>query len=177
MRNQTGTKDFYLMLLDRLARLPQATAIGVIDDKGMLWNTRAVGQRQSSICPIANISSSTSAPTSHRLFISTPIQNRINGVWTMQFSRRINGPNGEFLGVIFVGADTAYFKEIFSSIETLNNQKITLARSDGMIIAEYPAPDSVAGRKIPAGLTVVPAWCRRAAAISGRRILPTTSRD
>src|ERR1700704_4896966 len=39
LRTRTGTKDFHLMLLDRLTRLPQASAVGVIDSKGIIWNT------------------------------------------------------------------------------------------------------------------------------------------
>jgi diguanylate cyclase (GGDEF)-like protein len=149
LRSQTGTKDFYLMLVDRLARLPQATAIGIVDDKGLLTSITRSWPK-----PVLDLSdreffTQHKQTNSHRLFISAPIQNRINGVWSVQFSRRLNGPNGEFLGLAFVGADTAYFKDIFGSIEMLANQKITLTRSDGVVITEYPGSDEVAGQKIP----------------------------
>ncbi|MGZ5836329.1 MAG: bifunctional diguanylate cyclase/phosphodiesterase [Xanthobacteraceae bacterium] len=149
-RAKTGSKDFYFTLLDRLARLPQASAVGILDANGILWNTTRSRPK-----PNLDLSNreyfyehkDADAPA---IVISTPTQNRVNGVWTVQFSRRVVGPNGELLGVIFAGADAAFFKEIFGSIETLHNQKITLARSNGAIITEFPGSDEIAGRRIPA---------------------------
>jgi diguanylate cyclase (GGDEF)-like protein/PAS domain S-box-containing protein len=149
MRNQTGTKDFHNMLVDRMARLPQAGASGVVDASGKLSNISTSWPTPKMDFSDREYFVEHARSDVRGLHISVPFQNRINSVWVVQFSRRINGPNGEFLGVVFIGVSTTYFKDIFSSIETLNNQKITLARSDGMIIVEHPAPDSVAGRKIP----------------------------
>jgi diguanylate cyclase (GGDEF)-like protein len=148
-RNQTGTKDFFNTLTDRLGRLPQAASVGVLDDKGILWATTRNWPRQNLDLSDREFFFEHQRSNQPRLYVSTPTQNRVNRAWTVQFSRRIDGPSGEFIGVIFVGVDTAYFKEIFGTIETLHNQKITLARSDGVIITEHPGPDSIGGLKIP----------------------------
>jgi len=151
LRNATGTKDFYNTLIDRLARLPQASAISVIDDRGILWSTTRRWPTPPLDLSDREYFSEQKRADTQRVFVSTPTQNRINGTWTMQFSRRINGPGAELLGVLFVGVDATYFNEIFGTIETLHNQKITLARRDGSIVAEYPSTEIVPGRKVPDG--------------------------
>ena len=45
--------------------------------------------------------------------------------------------------------ETSYFNEIFSSIQSLHDQKITLANNSGVILVEHPAPAVPQLRTIP----------------------------
>jgi diguanylate cyclase (GGDEF)-like protein len=148
LRAKTGTKDFYFMLFDRLARLPQASVAGILDADGILWNTTLSWPKPNRDLSDREYFYAHKSADAPGLVISAPSRNRSTGIWTVQFSRRITGPDGELLGVIFVGANASYFSEIFSSIETGRDQKITLALRDGSIIAEFPETDEVMGRKI-----------------------------
>jgi diguanylate cyclase (GGDEF)-like protein len=160
LRAKTGTRDFYFILLDRLARLPQASVAGVLDANGILWNTTLSWPKPDRDLSDREYFYGHKRPNARSLVITAPIQNRSNGVLTVQFSRRITNPDGELLGVIFIGVNADYFSEIFGSIETFHDQRTTLARQDGSIIAEYPSSDGQFGRKIPTGSQ----WYQRAEA-------------
>src|SRR6185437_10580189 len=132
-----------------LARLPQASVAGILDADGILWNTTLSWPKPNRDLSDREYFYAHKSADAPGLVISAPSRNRSTGIWTVQFSRRITGPDGELLGVIFVGANASYLSEIFSSIETGRDQKITLALRDGSIIAEFPETAEVIGRKIP----------------------------
>ena len=51
------------------------------------------------------------------LFISVPTRNRITGIWTIYFSRRINSSRGDFLGLVLAAVPIQYFAEVFGSVD------------------------------------------------------------
>jgi signal transduction histidine kinase len=71
-------------------------------------------------------------------FISKPVQNRVNGAWDICLARRLNGPNGEFLGVMVGAIRTQFFNNFFRSTLPGDGTTVSLLRSDGMLLATGP---------------------------------------
>ncbi|MEI8394367.1 MAG: PAS domain S-box protein [Rhodospirillaceae bacterium] len=51
------------------------------------------------------------------LYINKPLMSKINQTWSWVFARRLNGENGQFLGVIFVGMFVSHIEKLLSNIE------------------------------------------------------------
>lgn len=72
------------------------------------------------------------------LFISKPILGRISMQWSLQFTRRLNGPNGQFDGVVVVSVNPKYFTSDFYNTAALgDNGVIALISDDGTVLARH----------------------------------------
>src|SRR5262249_46976648 len=116
------TKEVYTILIDRLQRLSQATVIAVVNDKGVVINST-----RSWPPPALDLSERDSflhakGSRDRNLYVSGPVDVRVSGAPTIFWSRRIEAPDGEFLGVIVAGSEVAYFKHIYDSIQALSGQ-------------------------------------------------------
>lgn len=81
------------------------------------------------------------------LFISKPFLSRLRGGDpSVAISRRIDGPDGTFAGVVVGTLRLAYFESIFKHLNIGTGGSITLMRTDGQMIARNPAatPDQLA---------------------------------
>ena len=65
------------------------------------------------------------------------------------FSKRINGADNAFLGVLVVGVRPTYFQHIYQSIASLPDQSFLLLHRDGTIVVRYPNAQNHIGDKIP----------------------------
>ncbi|MBF0496100.1 MAG: hypothetical protein HQK58_05925 [Deltaproteobacteria bacterium] len=72
------------------------------------------------------------------LFISRPFQNRSNHKWRIGLSRRLEGVNGEFEGIVALGLDPEYFENFYRSLDVGSNGRVTLLRRDGATLIFYP---------------------------------------
>jgi hypothetical protein len=80
------------------------------------------------------------------MYIAAPVSSRISGQPVIFFSKRISGPDGSFLGLVLVGLDPTYFRNIYESITSLREQSFELVRSDGAILVRYPHQEVVGAR-------------------------------
>jgi GGDEF domain-containing protein/PAS domain-containing protein len=144
------TEDTHKFLLERLSRLQQAEYISLTDKNGRLLNT-------TSQWPSPEIDLSDRPHFQHlknnddnSIYISDALVDRIKGTHVIFFSKRINGADNTFLGVVTVGVKLAYFQRIYESIASLPDQSFTLLHRDGTIIVRYPDQIVRSGEKIPA---------------------------
>ncbi|WP_017526185.1 sensor domain-containing diguanylate cyclase [Pseudomonas fluorescens] len=74
------------------------------------------------------------------LFISRPfkIDCDCEQVWRMAFSRRVSGPNGEFIGVAVATMRLAYFDQLFSTLTIGNSSSVNLLNNRGILLAQQP---------------------------------------
>ena len=149
LRNLAGTAEMHGMLIDRLARLPQAMAIGLIDNTGKLWATTRTWPTSHFDLSDRDYFFEHEKKSGLGVFISVPTKNRFNNEWTMQASRRLEGANGEFLGVVFIGTEMSYFGNLYQSIRGAG-QSIVLQRDDGNILLRYPSSNSKIDQKLSA---------------------------
>jgi PAS domain S-box-containing protein len=147
-RRVMGTEAVHHFLVTRQESLPQAESIGLIGADGMLMN----GARQ---WPVPRIDLSDRDYFTHfrdhndaGLFIGAPRPNRLTGVWTFFVGRRVDGPHGEFLGVLIAPIEVRYFEEFYKAIDPQGGS-IAIWRRDGALIARYPHAESMMGEKLP----------------------------
>ncbi len=72
------------------------------------------------------------------LVINDPVRDRVDGVWTLHLSRRISGPQGEFLGVASAAIRLSTFESLFHSAALGESGAVALVRDDGMLLVREP---------------------------------------
>lgn len=83
-----------------------------------------------------------------KLFISKPVLGRSSGKWSVQFTRRINKPDGGFGGIVVTSLDPDYFTEFYRSIEFGRNGVATLVGTDGLVRARQSADSKEIGQDV-----------------------------
>ena len=68
-------------------------------------------------------------------FISIPVLGRRSGRWSVQLTRRINGANGSFDGVIVASMNPQHFAKFYGSIDLGADSVVVLAGFDGIVRA------------------------------------------
>ncbi len=83
------------------------------------------------------------------LFVGEPIIGRITKQPTFMISRRLNGPNNTFRGIVSATVALSYFEAYWGKLRLPKGNRITLLRAaDGGVIAQLPLP--------PDGLSFAP---------------------
>ncbi len=80
------------------------------------------------------------------VYISKPVRNKGNGQWTFYLSRRLNGPNGEFIGLALVGFSSTFLSDFYSKIKLGSGATVSLYRRDFTLLARWPHTDSLMGK-------------------------------
>jgi PAS domain S-box-containing protein len=138
-------------LTDRLALLPQLRALLILDSEGKVLATSlprrfapdSMGDREF-------FRDLRDAKPGAGLHISGLVRAQSSGRWVLGMSRRINGPNGEFRGVVHGAVDPAFFAELYQTIDLGAHSNVTLFDRDGDIIARWPKHEAFIGRSIAA---------------------------
>ncbi len=143
---QMSEYDVHLLLKHKIKGLPHVDAIAMIDAQGKLINFSRYWP-----IPVINVADRDyfKALKSNRLltsFVSEPVRNRNNGVWTIYIARKISDPNDEFLGLVLGAMELVYFEKVFERITLKGNTAINLFRRDGVLLARHPRIESVIGR-------------------------------
>ncbi|MGD1324039.1 putative bifunctional diguanylate cyclase/phosphodiesterase [Pandoraea pnomenusa] len=70
------------------------------------------------------------------LFISHPVFGRVSRKWVLQFTRRLNRPDGSFAGVVVVSQEPSYFTSDFYTNAVLGQfGQIAVIADDGALLA------------------------------------------
>jgi hypothetical protein len=85
----------------------------------------------------------------HGLFVSEPVISRITGTPAIFLVRRVNAPDGTFLGLVMGEVDVPYLTKFYQAISTRPGQSVTLLRRDGSILVRYPDPTNEVGGVMP----------------------------
>ncbi|MET0858470.1 MAG: ATP-binding protein [Telluria sp.] len=80
------------------------------------------------------------------VYISKPVRNKGNGQWTFYLSRRLNGPQGEFIGLALVGFSSTFLSDFYGRINLGNGATVSLYRRDFVLLARWPHTDSLMGK-------------------------------
>lgn len=145
------SRSSYKIIKQHLAQLHQAEFIGILGKHGNILNTtRAWPAPEINVADRAYYEKVENSDD-NEIHISNPLRDRIQKLHVIIFSKRISGPNNEFLGIVTVGVKLSYFQSIYESISSLSNQSFLLAHRDGAVIARYPTAIRGNDVRIPRG--------------------------
>jgi Cache domain len=145
-----GTEATRGFLHDRLKVLPQANAFSLFTADGRLFLTT-----RTQPAPVVDVfdrdffrhflEHDDPAP-----FVSAPLQSRLTGTPTIYIARRINGPGGNFLGLVVGAIDLPYLAAFYRAIQLPQGEVVTLLRRDGRVLVRYPDTASDTTGTMPA---------------------------
>jgi diguanylate cyclase (GGDEF)-like protein len=152
--------DVHLFLQDKISGVPQLDAVSVVSREGKLLNfSRPWPVPARDVTDRAYFKALKADPNLGN-YISEPVQNRGSGTWTIFLARRVNGANGEFLGIILGAIEMRYFEDFYRAISHGEGGAITLQRLDGVVLARFPKSDAI-------GKTFYDSWHLLQGGVSG----------
>jgi len=118
---QIYSYDIHQFLKEQLSRLSQANFIAIIDKDG--WAAATTQQWPASKTDIADRDyfQHFKNENDNGIYISSLLTSRVTGGQTIFLSKRINGANDEFLGVVLIGLRLTYFESVYKLITPLQN--------------------------------------------------------
>jgi diguanylate cyclase (GGDEF)-like protein len=128
----------YKLLTERLLRLQQADFIGLLDNNGRIVNTTRQRPSPENDVSYRDYFQHFKSNNDKSIYIGNSDVDPLSGAQVIFFSKRINGANNTFLGVITIGVRLTYLQQIYKSITSLGDQSFLLLRRDGTIILRYP---------------------------------------
>ncbi|SFM64976.1 hybrid sensor histidine kinase/response regulator [Rugamonas rubra] len=147
------SEAMYQMMRDKISGLPQVDVATIVDAGGSVLNfTRSYP------APVINLADRDyfqhhRASNDPAVFLSVPVRNKGNGKWTFYVSRRLNGPAGEFAGVVLVGVSCDFFAAFFRNVSLGEHAAITLYRRDHTLLARWPQVEGMMGKRVLSGTT------------------------
>jgi signal transduction histidine kinase len=88
------------------------------------------------------------------LFVSKPVLGRASGQWSIQLTRRITRPNGEFAGVVVVSIAVEYFTRFYGEIKLGSQGMASLYGLDGIARARKVGEKSEFGSTAASALFI-----------------------
>jgi PAS domain S-box-containing protein len=150
-REQLATEEVHVYLVSRLKNMPQANALALVDDVGSSTNSSNAWPGQLVDVSDREYFRYLRDHNSTEAFVGPPIRSRVNGEWTITIARRVNGPQGEFLGIVVGYVRARYFEDFYQAISHRDGQSISLFRRDGVLISRHPNIDGMIGEKLSSG--------------------------
>src|SRR6185437_8615012 len=148
-RRRLGTEEIHQYLADRMRSLPQADAVSLIDDTGRIVNF-------SRVWPVPRIETGDRDffahfrdTDDHGVFIGEPVVSKYTGAWVITLTRRIDAPDGTFLGIVLGVVEIRYFKEFYQTIAINPGESVALVRRDGTMLVRHPGGEGEIGKRLP----------------------------
>lgn len=64
------------------------------------------------------------------LYVGKPVLGKVSGKWTIQLSRRVDGPDGRVLGVIVASLNPSYLEDVYGRVQLGASGVVTLVGDD-----------------------------------------------
>ncbi|SCB32006.1 hybrid sensor histidine kinase/response regulator [Rhizobium multihospitium] len=140
-----NSADFRAELHNRLSTLPYVRAIFVIGPDGYITHdTDYPTTPHVSLADRAYFKAHAQDP-SPALHIGPPLKSRSVGVWFISLTRRIEGKDGRFAGVVVAAMEPRYFKEFYQKL-WVGGGTIALLLADGTLLTRSPNDEEVVGK-------------------------------
>ena len=88
---------------------------------------------------------------SRAIHLGHPIRSKTDGQWIITLSRRLDGPNQAFAGVVVVTIAVDYLERFYTSFHVGTDGVIVLDTMDGIMVARKPADDAMIGMDMSKG--------------------------
>jgi diguanylate cyclase (GGDEF)-like protein/PAS domain S-box-containing protein len=146
---QAHSDEMHQFLAERIVNVPQAGAIVLVGVDGEILNTSRPGWTGGLSFADRDFFQYLSQRDDQAIFVGVPNISRLTGRWSLFFARRINRPDGSFLGLVVAVVDPSYLTNFYRSISTDQGGSISFLRRDGTVLLRYPDPGNIVGHRIP----------------------------
>ncbi|MDP9891881.1 PAS domain S-box-containing protein [Variovorax boronicumulans] len=127
-------------LASRTVGVPQVSVLTVVDAHGMQRHrSRDTGGPLSDVSDRPYFTAQRDSRDTG-LFISEPMTTRTEGMPGLVVSRRIDGPNGAFAGVVTAIVTLQHLEGMYSAIQLGDRSSLLLTLSDGTLVVRQPGP-------------------------------------
>jgi signal transduction histidine kinase/DNA-binding response OmpR family regulator len=131
--------ETFLLLKEKISGLPHVEAVTLIDAKGTLINFS-----RSWPIPDVNVTDRDyymvlKDDRKLESYVSTPVRNRATATWNIYVARRLNAPDGGFLGLVLGAVSMEYFENFFGTTVTGPGNSVSMVRDDGTLLARFPS--------------------------------------
>ena len=137
-KQQASSEAIFRFLKDRADFLPQVDAFTIIAADGKLVNFSRKWPPPPTDLSDRDYLAYFRTHDSQVSFVSAPVQSRGTGGWTTYIVRRVNSPNGEFIGMVLAAMDLNYFQNFYHALTDQAPTTVTLLRQDGTVLISYP---------------------------------------
>lgn len=145
LRQEMGTREIFESLRNRASSVPQIDVATIVASNGDVVNfTRSYPPPQINLSDRDYFKAQMADPALD-VFLSVPVKNRGTGTWTFYLARKIKSRDGAILGLVLAGIESSFFQEFYNAVSIGEASAISLFRSDGILLARYPARDSLIG--------------------------------
>jgi PAS domain-containing protein len=127
-------------LASRTVGVPQVSVLTIVDAEGMQRHrSRDTGGPLSDVSDRPYFTVQRDSRDTG-LFISEPMVTRTEGMPGLVVSRRIEGPNGAFAGVVTAIVTLQHLEGMYSAIQLGKGSSLLLTLSDGTLVVRQPGP-------------------------------------
>lgn len=137
-----ATQAVFHDLQRQTGELPQAGAFTVVSNNGAIINSSRQWPPHKVNLADRDYFKYFQTHNDLGVYISQPISSRSDGALTSYLVRRVNGPNGEFLGLVLGSLDLKYFQSFYRLISA-DETSVCLSRNDGTMLTRYPPLDAI----------------------------------
>ncbi len=153
-KRQMSTEATHRMLASKMSALSNVGGVHLFDDEGRLINTsKAWPIPPVNVADRSYFKTFKSDPRAPSMLIE-PVYSRMTGIWTTVIARKIAAPNGEFIGAIGRGVESANFEKFFATVALGPDSAIAIHHRDGTLIARHPHVPEMIGRNFRTGPAV-----------------------
>jgi len=140
-----GTYTVYEMIQGAASSVPQIDVVSIIALNGDIVNfTRSFPPAKINLAD-RDYFQAHMKDADLPVFVSVPVQSRGSGRWTFYLARKIRTNSGQIIGVAIAGVESNFFQDFYQATSIGPNSAVSLFRSDGMLLARYPARDHLLG--------------------------------
>jgi hypothetical protein len=126
LREQMGTAAAFQRMRDKTAGLPQVDVVTIVAANGDVVNfTRTHPAPPINLADRDYFKAHLNDPKLG-VFVSAPVRNKGNQAWTFYLSRRLTGPQGQFLGLALVGFSSSFLTDFYRKISLGDGASVTL---------------------------------------------------
>jgi PAS domain S-box-containing protein len=133
----TGRPSMADQMAALIANAPQLRSLSIAGPDGVIHERANVGRVPFYIGDRSVFLAHRDNPAAG-LFVSEPFVSRSDGQPMIGVSRRINGRDGSFNGVVVAAVEPSYFTAIYSALDLHKASIVTLLREDGTCLIRYP---------------------------------------
>lgn len=139
MNERYGTEAAHKALVLELKNLPQIAALVLVDSEGWTINfTRTWPINRTRIDEREQFRA-LKVHSTDKPFVSEPVQNKFDGTWTVYLARRVDAPDGTFLGLVQAAMVLSSYEDFYAAIAPPESGVIALRRHDGRLMARHPS--------------------------------------